>query len=340
MLNSLHLFAGAGGGILADKLLGHRPIGAVEIEAYPRKVLLARQLDGSLPRFPIWDDITTFRADNPDTGAYIERLRGIRNNLVVCGGFPCQDISAAGRGAGITGERSGLWKEMARVIREIRPRFVFVENSPMLTSRGLGVVLGDLAEMGFDAEWGVLGANDAGAPHQRDRIWILGDAYNNGHATAKVGESLTTRNDRNAAGQVKASEFTRSSQQYAQVAYANIQRPAVGTSEQLRGTLHDFNGNGTPQECRRHDEQLGVGCSCKGMAYTNSTQREGRRLSSGTHQEHADIGSGGWWKVEPNVGRVVDGLEFRVDRLKAIGNGQVPQCAALAWRILSSRLGA
>ena len=87
-------------------------------------------------------------------------------------GFPCQDISIAGNGDGLEGERSGMWREMARIIHEVRPRYVFVENSPMLTSRGLGGVLGDLASMGFNAKWGVLGANDIGANHQRQRIWI------------------------------------------------------------------------------------------------------------------------------------------------------------------------
>ena len=165
IMNELHLFAGAGGGILGGELLGHTTVCAVEIEEYPRKVLLQRQRDGILPRFPIWDDITTFDG-NPRRGRVD----------VVCGGFPCQDISAAGKGAGIEGEKSGLWAEFARIIGEVLPRFVFVENSPMLTSRGLGTVLGDLASLGFDADWGVLGAHHAGgnhrAPHKRDRIWI------------------------------------------------------------------------------------------------------------------------------------------------------------------------
>ena len=87
-LYSFHLFAGAGGGILADSLLGHTTIGAVEIEEYPREVLLARQVDGSLPRFPIWDDVKTFRHDNPETRAYIERLREVSQELVISGGFP------------------------------------------------------------------------------------------------------------------------------------------------------------------------------------------------------------------------------------------------------------
>jgi DNA (cytosine-5)-methyltransferase 1 len=172
-LFTFHLFAGAGGGILADALLGHWPVGAVEIEPYPGGVLLQRQRDGLLPPFPVWDDVSTFRADNPDCSEFIEGLRVIRDQLVICGGFPCQDISAAGKGAGLSGARSGLWGEMARIVREVGPRHVFVENSPMLTSRGMGVVLGDLAAMGFDARGGVLGACCTGALHKRERVWVL-----------------------------------------------------------------------------------------------------------------------------------------------------------------------
>ena len=160
-MNELALFAGAGGGILGGHLLGWRTVCAVEWEPYPASVLCARQNDGFLPPFPIWDDVQTFDG---------KPWRGIVD--VVSGGFPCTDISAAGKGAGIDGEASGMWREMARIICEVQPRFVFVENSPMLTSRGLGRVLGDLASMGFDAKWGVLGAADVGANHQRDRIWI------------------------------------------------------------------------------------------------------------------------------------------------------------------------
>lgn len=163
-LNELHLFAGAGGGILGGMLLGHKPVCAVEINQYCRKVLLQRQRDGILPRFPIWDDVTTFDG---------REWNGIAD--VVCGGFPCQDISAGNvNGKGIEGERSGLWGEMVRIIRDVEPEWVFVENSPMLLVRGLGRVLRDLAALRYDAEWCVLGARDAGAPHQRDRIWIVG----------------------------------------------------------------------------------------------------------------------------------------------------------------------
>lgn len=168
-MNELALFAGGGGGILGGMLLGWRCVCAVEIDPYARRVLLARQDDGVFEHFPVWDDVRTFCGHD---------WRGRVD--IVTGGFPCQDVSVAGRGAGLDGERSGLWSEMARIIREVRPRLALVENSPALTSRGLGRVLGDLADMGYDAAWGVYGARDAimadAAPclvHRRDRIWIL-----------------------------------------------------------------------------------------------------------------------------------------------------------------------
>jgi DNA (cytosine-5)-methyltransferase 1 len=161
-VNELHLFAGAGGGILGGQILGHSTVCAVEIEEYPRQVLLQRQRDGVLPKFPIWDDVCTFDG---------KPWRGTVD--VICGGFPCQDISSAGKGAGIAGKRSGLWKEYARIIDEVRPKFVFAENSPLLRGRGLEVVLGDLSELGYDAKWCVLGAWHVGAPHKRNRMWVL-----------------------------------------------------------------------------------------------------------------------------------------------------------------------
>ena len=164
-MRELALFAGAGGGILGGKLLGWRTVCAVERDAYAAQVLAQRQTDGCLDPFPIWSDVCSFDG---------RPWRGIVD--VVSGGFPCQDISTAGKGAGIDGERSGLWGQMARIICEVRPRFAYVENSPALTSRGLHRVLGDLAEMGMDARWGVLGADDCGAHHERKRIWIVANA--------------------------------------------------------------------------------------------------------------------------------------------------------------------
>lgn len=161
-MRELALFAGVGGGILGGSILGWRTVCAVERDAFAASILAARQNDKTLPVFPIWDDVTTF--DGTPWRDCVD---------IISGGFPCQDISCAGKGAGITGERSGLWKEFLRIISEVRPKFAFIENSPMLTSRGLETVLKDLAALGFDAKWCVLAADQCGAVHKRERIWIL-----------------------------------------------------------------------------------------------------------------------------------------------------------------------
>lgn len=161
-MRELHLFAGVGGGILAGALLGHHCVGAVEIDPYCREVLRARQADGSLPAFPIHNDVRTF-----DRRAWRGRVD------VVCGGFPCTDISLAGKGAGLAGAASSLWFEMLRIVRAVEPRYVFVENVRALVRRGLGTVLGGLADLGFDAEWEVLSAAAVGACHRRERLWVL-----------------------------------------------------------------------------------------------------------------------------------------------------------------------
>ena len=243
-MNELHLFAGAGGGILGGILLGHTTVCAVEIEPYCRKVLLQRQRDGILPKFPIWDDVCTF--DGIPWRGKVD---------VICGGFPCQDISVGGKGAGITGERSGLWKEFARIISEIRPTYVFLENSPILTSRGLGVVLGDLAEMGYNARWCVLGADSVGAAHRRKRIWILAVTSSKRFKGWRVESKLP------------------------------------GDATELWSKVLP------PCEMREKGMEVKLSPSC---IFRNAN----------------DVASG-------------------VDRLKAIGNGQVPFVAALAWRTLS-----
>ena len=159
-LTELALFAGAGGGILASKRLGIRTVCAVECEYYPASVLAQRQNTGDLEPFPIWSDIKSF-----DGKAW----RGVD---IVSGGFPCQDLSCAGKKTGITGERSGLWSEMARVITEVEPRFVLIENVPTLR-KYLGHILYYLASERYDAEWGCLSAKEVGGLHKRDRMWIL-----------------------------------------------------------------------------------------------------------------------------------------------------------------------
>lgn len=153
--------------MLAASILGWRTVCAVEIDSGARKIMLDRQRDGVIERFPIWDDIETFDG------------KPWRDSVdVITGGFPCQDISQCGAGAGLDGKRSGLWVEMARIICEVRPKLVQVENSPMLTSRGLGRVLSDLARMGYDAKWGVFRASSVGAAHHRARLFLV--AYPHG----------------------------------------------------------------------------------------------------------------------------------------------------------------
>ena len=343
-LRELALFAGAGGGILGGHLLGWKTVCAVEWEPYPACVLAARQNDGILPPFPIWDDVQTFDG---------KPWRGLVD--VVSGGFPCQDISAAGKGAGITGERSGMWKEFARIIGEVRPRFVFVENSPMLTLRGLGVVLGDLSSMGFDAEWGVISAGDCGAPHERQRIWIVAYA-NNAEQQARSGYGM---------GEKEQAGSSSRSCCYKDLAHANLQH-----GEWRPESLESISTSGKAWA------ELG-GCN-NNVAHANSPQCEGSSISSGIPPQNANIsGYGGnaevsnttserqqrqgqsWfgsdpaearegetdhafakrvghiWGIESPVGRVAHGVAARVDRLKAIGNGQVPSVAATAFKILT-----
>jgi len=323
-LNELALFAGAGGGILGGHLLGWNTVCAVEWEPYPASVLCARQNDGLLPPFPIWDDVQTFDG---------KPWRGIVD--VVSGGFPCQDISAAGKGVGIDGERSGMWREMARIIREVGPRFVFVENSPMLTSRGLGAVLGDLASMGFDAKWGVLGANDIGANHQRDRIWIrgeqMGNSDNHGQIASQVCPSFAERSDTSSSWQKQTCQPEGSGEQYAELAYTERMGWQERTSE--RGTFGDKEGSNNFSNC---SQTSGAG---QIIANTERSGLEGRKDCgkqevAWTRGGGAPIGDRDWWSTEPNVGRVAHGLAARMERIKAIGNGQVPLCAASAWRIL------
>ena len=169
-MNELSLFSGAGGGVLGSKILGWRTIGYVEINEKANANTAQRIRDGIFDDAPIYTNIKTFI----DSGR-CELFKGITD--VVTGGFPCQDISVAnsvnGIPAGIEGERSGLWKDMATVVGLVRPQYVLVENSPMLLARGLGTVLRDLASMGYHATWGVFRSSDFGFKHVRKRLWIL-----------------------------------------------------------------------------------------------------------------------------------------------------------------------
>ena len=303
-MNELALFAGAGGGILGGHLLGWRTVCAVEWEQYPASVLCARQNDKILPPFPIWDDVQTFDG---------RPWRGVVD--VVSGGFPCQDISAAGRGAGIDGERSGMWKHMARIIGEVRPRYVFVENSPMLTTRGLGVVLADLSTLGFNAKWGVVSAADVGANHQRERIWIRAEQRN---------FFSHTQHDRDG-------RWEQQSESTQKKVITDTRCKSKRANEKLRSESKITIRSNTTKLCSKMANTTSIGQSgswefIEQLRTTQDRNRKAGQLIAVCEQYE--------WPTEPNVGRVADGVAARVDRLKAIGNGQVPLCAATAWELL------
>lgn len=166
VMNVLDLFSGIGGFSLGLERCGMKTVAFCEIDKKARRVLKKHW-----PDVPIYKDVKELT---------YEQLKkdGIPQIDIIAGGFPCQDISLAGKGAGITGTRSGLWIEFARLIGEIQPRYAIVENVSALLGRGLSRILGDLTSLGYDAEWHCIPASVVGAPHQRDRIWII--AYTKG----------------------------------------------------------------------------------------------------------------------------------------------------------------
>ena len=274
-MNELALFAGAGGGILGGKLLGWRTRCAVEIDSKCREKLFARQRDGILERFPIWDDVKTFDG---------RRWRGEID--VVSGGFPCQDISSAGSGKGLEGERSGLWKEMARVISEVQPNYVLVENSPLLISRGLDIVLADLAGMGFDAEWGIISAADVGAWHLRRRTWIVAHTNSLRELQSKDSEPNEWRRIDNS---------------------AEKQNPSY---TDLQGFKISSGGSRQKKEKSRWDIP---------------TEYDWRK----PEMAEKDI-------FKPCFRGMVHGNSGGMDRVRALGNAQVPAVVELAWKVLTN----
>lgn len=331
---TFHLFAGAGGGILADELLGFKPIGAVEIEPYPREVLLSRQIDGCLPRFPIWDDVQTFSINNENTREYIQRLQQIRGKLCICGGFPCQNISAAGKGEGIKGEKSGLWKEFARIISEVQPAYVFVENSPLLIKRGLDVVLQDIAERGYSFAYRIISAQDIGAPHLRKRFW--GFAVSNSLLNWERGlwsdkemeENIGENTDSNLPRQqidsnrfAAESEFIGLNELCSSVSNALYNRDVEWFWELQKDSQYSAfieRGEAFDESGKRWSLESNMG----GMAYEFSNWLD-RSLNHN-------------WFVSDEFGipRIAELSPNRAKRLKAIGNAQVPLCAATAFAVL------
>jgi DNA (cytosine-5)-methyltransferase 1 len=282
------LFAGIGGLELGLERAGMKTIWQVECDAYARKVL-----EKHWPNVARFDDVRTVGAHN------LEPVD------LICGGFPCQDISIAGKGAGLAGERSGLWSEFRRLIGELRPRFVLVENVSALLVRGLGDVLGDLAALGYDAEWDCIPAAAVGAPHRRDRLFIV--AYANGESerfqskSEPGGRTSSEPRDDGTQGPV-----------------ANSDREHGGQGWSRRSLVNGQSGS---------DE------SAEAVAHADRERLEGQRdVARIFSQEVARVGRSSWWATEPDVGRVAHGVSARVDRLRCLGNAVVPQVAEFIGR--------
>lgn len=173
----LDLFSGIGGMSLGLERAGMQTVAFCEIEEFPRRVLAKHW-----PEVPCYDDVRTLTAEQ------------VGEIDAICGGFPCQDASIANttgkNRAGINGERTGLWREIDRLAAALRPEFILLENVPGLLSSGVGRVLGDLAEIGYDAEWRVIPAFSAGLPHRRERLWIVAYPCGSGLSRPVGGQSI------------------------------------------------------------------------------------------------------------------------------------------------------
>jgi DNA (cytosine-5)-methyltransferase 1 len=307
MFRVLDLFSGIGGFSLGlERTGGFKTVAFCEIDPYCRKVLKKHW-----PDVPCYDDIRELTA---------ERLAadGIATDAI-CGGFPCQDISLAGKRTGLEGSRSGLWSECARLISELRPRYVIVENVSALLSLGMARVCGDLAEIGYDATWDCIPASAVGAPHRRDRAWIIANAQSfrpSTRAPRQGCESALPNQNRNGAKRAVESRVAGN----CTVADANL----AGSQGRKRHELQERAG------------ELPIGEGDPSMADPTEQGLEGSAGKGVPGEGWASIESAGrdWWFSEPNVGRVANGVPSRVDRLRALGNAVVPQIPELIGRAI------
>lgn len=309
-LRVIDMFAGIGGFSLGLHRAGRfETVAVAELDAYASKVLALR-----FPNAPNVGDVTT--AEYPDAD-------------IICAGFPCQDISFAGAGAGLAGARSGLWREVVRAVRMVRPRFTLLENVAALLSRGMGTVLGDLAEVGHDAQWDCIPAGAVGAPHVRDRIWILAQpqhSYADGIGSHRAEVHLE--------GEAKPA--------HKQVC---ISGPLGSLLADSARELRNRRGIGAEQNWRAQPANGGknvadaerLGQSGSGQPVVASGP------ASGEDRQAANVESGGIgsiWAVEPNVGRVAHGVPSRVDRLRCLGNAVVPKIPELIGRAILASMNA
>jgi len=313
-MNYIDLFSGIGGFALGAYWAGLRFDNHFfsDIEKYAI-ALYQKRFSDAIPL----GDITKI-----DT---VELKEKYGNAWVLTGGFPCQDISIAGKGVGIEGKRSGLWFEYWRLIRDLRPRIAVMENVGAITFRGLDAVLGSLAEIGYNAEWQDIRAEDMGAPHKRERIWII--AYPGSIVPTGLGQGLWGHLGRESEG---VSGDTNE----------KIPDPSV-----KRGECGQARKSWEHTQC----EEGILGRSDTGeVSYTDGKRLEGRKESrefeekwensEQFHKRYGKFTGTNHWSIEPDVGRLAHGIPRRMDRLKGLGNAIVPQIAMILWTLVKSIL--
>lgn len=335
-LNGLDLFTGIGGITLALRGIV-RPVAYCENDRHAQHVLLSRMATGDLPQAPIWDDVRTL------SGSMLSSVD------IVYGGFPCQDISAAGRGAGLGGERSGLYWELHRLVKETSPAFVFLENVPAIRTRGLRDVVRSFTDLGYDCRWTCVSAEEVGAPHLRKRWFLL--AHSDSHSLRVWTERESGR--RKNSVRAEREGIARHDGETESLAEATDGQTMLGT-EIFRS---ESNGDhGGPKEMAdassigypRRGSWSGVtkdgiwcgidfGGSSKAVAYADGERFELSSESDERSERESwrdSTSSSSWWDIEPDVGRVADGVPFRVDRLRGLGNSVVPLQARTAFERL------
>ena len=321
-MDYLSLFSGAAGGDLGlQHLLGWRCRGYVEWDKYCCRVLEQRIKDGLLSDAPIFcSDIRQWIANG-----YAASYTGLVD--CVTGGPPCQPFSVAGKQAGADDPRN-MWPATIECLRIIRPRFAFLENVPgILVSGYFGTILGDLAESGYDARWRILSAAEVGAPHKRNRLWLV--AHHNvpdtRSAGAWMGGGRDSRSCRQEWSSANASEPTLVRQ-----GNGADSAEGIGTSSNDVADAQSKQDGRLQQPRVRPDSESGrismADATIKGLEGQQRAQPKG----SGVRSTYSH-----WWESERGLDRLAHGIPNRVDRLKAAGNGQVPLCAALAFLLLA-----
>lgn len=309
-MNVGSLFSGIGGIEIGFEKQGFKTIWFIEKEPYAQTILRKR-----FPTATIYEDITT------------TDFSTVQKIDILTGGFPCQDISNAGKRIGITGSRSSLWKYYLEAIRVLRPKYALIENVSALTIRGLNVVLSDLAQIGYDAEWYNLSASAVGAPHRRERIFII--AYPNSNGQCSQGHEQTSEQD-NLSEERKAeigSERAEWKHEVSELS-SDVSNTNISRLERQHKSKHPS---------WKSKETFRCGSDDKNVENTNSNG-DGERAweddlrGSKIEESSSDIIKRssryrGQWAVEPNVGRVAHGVSNRIHRIRCLGNAVVPQCA-------------